>query len=236
MMIQAYSEPCAVLAYIQKPGILWTLECLETFHNCILTHIQSPVIFTKIYEYLKLWHIQNSTHIQKPLKDLRWSFSQKRKNGKKHNFFFKALHLRSLARLWKFISLNKYSLTCGVTSRYKLYDAYTESCLLSKIQTYSTIFTSSSDIFSHIVYLEPSVTLAYSKPYHIQNPSIFRTQDICICMYIYIYIQNSVIAYFGIFRMLCNARILRTLLYSELGHIQNFGIIWTQGIFRILFI
>ena len=36
-----------------------------------------------------------------------------------------------------------------------------------------------SDIFSHIVaYLEPCVTLAYSKPCHIQNLGIFITQDV----------------------------------------------------------
>ena len=41
------------------------------------------------------------------------------------------------------------------------------------------MFTSYSDIFSHIVvYLEPYVSLAYSEPSHIQNPGIFRTQDI----------------------------------------------------------
>ena len=41
-------------------------------------------------------------------------------------------------------------------------------------------------------YLEPCVTLAYLEPCHIQNPVIFRTQDI----------QNSVKVYSGIFRTL----------------------------------
>ena len=59
-----------------------------------------------------------------------------------------------------------------------LYDT-SELCLVLKIQTYPGIFTSCSDIFSHILAdLEPSVTLAYSEPFHIQNPGIFRTQDI----------------------------------------------------------
>ena len=33
---------------MQKPGILRILEYSEPFHNCILMHIQNPVIFTKI--------------------------------------------------------------------------------------------------------------------------------------------------------------------------------------------
>ena len=33
---------------MQKPDILRILEYSESFHNCILMHIQSPVIFTKI--------------------------------------------------------------------------------------------------------------------------------------------------------------------------------------------
>ena len=41
---------------------------------------------------------------------------------------------------------------------------------------HSGIFRYHSEIFSHIVaYLEPCVTLAYSEPYNIQNPGIFRT-------------------------------------------------------------
>ena len=44
---------------------------------------------------------------------------------------------------------------------------------------HSSIFTSYSDIFSHIVaYLEPCVALAYLEPCHIQNPGICRTRDI----------------------------------------------------------
>ena len=82
-------------------------------------------------------------------------------------------------------------------------------CLLSKIQPYSDTFTSYSEIFSHIVaYLEPCITVAYSEVWHIRNPR---------------YIQNSVKAYPGIFRTLCNTLTRRTLLYSELCHIQNVG-------------
>ena len=43
--------------HMQKPDILEILEYSETFHNCILTHIQNHVIFTKIYEYSELCHL-----------------------------------------------------------------------------------------------------------------------------------------------------------------------------------
>ena len=66
-----------------------------------------------------------------------------------------------------------------MTSHYVLHDTFSEPCLLLKIETYSGIFPSCSDIFSHIVaYLEPCAILAYSGPVHIQNPGIFRAQDI----------------------------------------------------------
>ena len=42
---------------LQKPGILGILEYSVPFHNCIPTHIQNPVIFTKIYECSELWDI-----------------------------------------------------------------------------------------------------------------------------------------------------------------------------------
>ena len=63
-------------------------------------------------------------------------------------------------------------------------------------------------------------TLLQSESRHIQSPK---------------YIQKSVVAYSGIFRRLCNAPIMRTLPYSELCHIQNFGRFKNRGI-RILFI
>ena len=43
--------------HMQKPEILKILEYSETFHNCIPTHIQNHVIFTKIYEYSELCHL-----------------------------------------------------------------------------------------------------------------------------------------------------------------------------------
>ena len=60
----AYLKPCEALTrHIQdlvqrwrteKPGILGILEYSESFNNCIPTHIQKPVKFTKIYEYSEL--------------------------------------------------------------------------------------------------------------------------------------------------------------------------------------
>ena len=43
--------------HMQKPGILGILGYSEPIRNCISTQIQNPVIFTKIYRYLELWHI-----------------------------------------------------------------------------------------------------------------------------------------------------------------------------------
>ena len=61
--------------HMQKPGILEILEYSELFHNCTRC-IFNTVLFTKIYEYLELWHIKNATHIQNLPKDLRCSFLQ----------------------------------------------------------------------------------------------------------------------------------------------------------------
>ena len=83
-----------------------------------------------------------------------------------------------------------------------------------------------SVIFSHIVaQKEACVTPAYWKPCHIQNSGIFRTQDIF----------RTLSRHSGIYRT-CDARILRTLTYSEFYHIQKFGIFRTPGIFKVLFI
>ena len=74
--------------------------------------------------------------------------------------------------------------------------------------------TSYSDIFSPIVaYLEPCVTLTYSEPCHIQNSSIFRTQDIFRTQ------SRHILAY---------SECYVTLACWEPCHIQNFAI------FRIL--
>ena len=106
-----------------------------------------------------------------------------------------------------------------MTSICVLYNTHSESCLLSQIQTYSGVLTSYSGIFSHIVtYLEPCVTLAYSKPCHIQIPSVFRTQDIfrTLSRHILAYPERCI-----------------TLAYWEPCHIQNFSI-QNFGTFRTL--
>ena len=38
---------------MQKSDILGMLEYSQPAYNCILTHIQNPTIFTKIYDYSK---------------------------------------------------------------------------------------------------------------------------------------------------------------------------------------
>ena len=133
---------------------------------------------------------------------------------KNYIYFSKVLHLRSLTRFWIQLSVNKYSLTYRVTSRYVLHDKYSDPCLLSKNQIYSGIFTSSSHIFRYTVaYLESWVTCAYSELCHLQNPSIFRTQDIFRTL------SRHILAY--------PDRCL-TLAYWEPYHIQDLAI------FRIL--
>ena len=133
---------------------------------------------------------------------------------KNYNYFSKALNPRSLTGFWICLSLINF---------------YSDPALCIIWYIFRTLFIIvNSDIFSHIVaYLEPCVTLAYSKTlsysksWHIYNPR-------CI--------QNSFKTYFDIFKTLCNTRILRPLLYSERCPIQNFGIFRTRGIFKILFI
>ena len=88
-----------------------------------------------------------------------------------------------------------------MTSSYLLYNTYSELCPLSYIQAYSGIFTSYSDIFNHGV--------AYLEPFYIQNPGIFRAQDIfrTLSSHILAYLKHYV-----------------TLAYWEPCHIQNLAI------------
>ena len=98
-----------------------------------------------------------------------------------------------------------------------LYGTNSETCLLLQIQTYTGIFTSYSDIFSHIVAcLEPCVTVAYLKPCHIQNPEIFRIQDIfrTLLRHILVYSERLRNA-----RLLRTPPIFRTLPYLEFWHV-----------------
>ena len=129
---------------------------------------------------------------------------------------------------WIRLSLTKYLLTCRVNSRYILYYKYSEPCLLLYSQTHSCIFASHKHIKPHCgIFRTPLCsssifrTFPYSESWHIKNSR---------------YIENSVKAYSGIFRTLCNAHIVRTLSYSEFCDIQNFGIFRTWDIFRILLV
>ena len=125
------------------------------------------------------------------------------------------LSFRSSIGFWIHPSLIKYSLTYRVTLRYVLFETYSEPCLLLHIQTYIQAYSHPIQTYSAILwYFEAWCNLAYSEPCHIQNSDIFRTWDIL----------NSIKAYSGIFWMMFNTCILRTPPYSELCHIQNFGL------------
>ena len=107
---------------------------------------------------------------------------------------------------------------------YVLHDTYSEPCLLLKIQTYSGIFTSCSDMFSHIVAcLEPCVILAYSEPFHIHNSDIFRTQDIfrTLPRLILAYSVGCVMLAFWKTCFIQNFDIFRIVALRNLRHIQN---------------
>ena len=69
-------------------------------------------------------------------------------------------------------------------------------------------------------YLEPCITLVYSEPAIFKILAYLKPK----------HIHNSVKAYAGTPRTLCNASILGALPYSKLYHIQNFGIFRTWGI------
>ena len=91
--------------------------------------------------------------------------------------------------------LNKYSLTCKWPRA--MYCRY--------------IFRTLSYTSIHIVaYWEPCVTLAYSEPCHIQNPGIFRAQDIFRTL------SSQILAY---------SKRCVTLAYWEHWHIQNCAIL-----------
>ena len=166
----------------------------------------NPVIFN--LRLSELWHL-NPTCAQNPFKDFRSRFLAKK--VKNYNYFSEALHRRSLTGFWIQLSLNKYLLT--VTSRYVLYKTYSELLVVEN----SGIFRSIHVLFRHTQsYLGIFRTLCKSwnsESYHIQNPGIFRTQDIfkTLSRHILAYSERCVM-----------------LAYWEPCHIQNFDM------FRIL--
>ena len=133
---------------------------------------------------------------------------------KHFNYFFKALHLRSSTGFWIRLSLNKYSLTCNSLTCILLCIVWYIFRTLSITYYLLSIFLLPHVLFRHIVaYLEPCMTLAYSEPCNIQNPDIFRIQDMfrILSRHILVHSKRCVM-----------------LAYREPCHIQNFAI------FRIL--
>ena len=96
-----------------RPGIIGIMEYLEFSHNCILVHIQNPVIFTKIskpcvtleIQNPSIWTILEYLEPQRLKPDTYPEPSQRFKVEcfvtvvKNCNYFSKALCLRSLTRL-----------------------------------------------------------------------------------------------------------------------------------------
>ena len=139
--------------------VLWTRLC----------HNQNPVISTKIGETCVILKIQTPGILTS------WKIQNPEFFAKIVNYFSKALYYRSLTRFWIPLSLNKYSSTCRVTSRYVFYKKYSEIWHIQKpiyhrklrhIQTYSR------PIQTH------SAILWYSDRCHIQSCGMFRTQRI----------------------------------------------------------
>ena len=130
--------------HVQKPGTFAILEYSHLYHNCIRTHVQNPVIFTKIckpcvtletknpgiltiLKYSEPWHVLNKTDIQNALNDIGWCVCVENRSD---NCFSKALYLK-LIGFWIHQFLNKYSLSYRVTSGSWFDETYSESCLLS---------------------------------------------------------------------------------------------------------
>ena len=75
----AYLESCN----IQNPSLIasWVhfqnpVKFTKIGKPCVTLEIQNPGILTFL-EYWQLWHIQNPTHMQNPLKAVRWSVVRK---------------------------------------------------------------------------------------------------------------------------------------------------------------
>ena len=67
--------------------------------------------------------------------------------------------------------------------------------------------------YSAMAYLEPCVIVVYSEPCHIQNPRIFRTQDIFRTL------SRNMLTYPELRWQSEKLAIFRTLSYSEFWHI-----------------
>ena len=114
--------------------------------------------------------------------------------------------------------VNKYSSTWGVIVCIVLCDMYCMTHIqnpvyyrkfrhiqayLRPIQPYSVIPTPHSAICSHVVkYLEPCITLSYSKPYHIHNSNVYSELFQDLFWHIQNAVQRSLFGNSAIFRIL----------------------------------
>ena len=88
----------------------------------------------------------------------------------------------------------------------------------------SDIFKHIHILFSHIVaYLEPRVSLWYSEPCHIQNPGIFRTQDVfrTLSRHILEYLKHCLTLTYWEHCDIQSISIFRILTYLQPRHIEN---------------
>ena len=110
----------------------------------------------------------------------------------KHYSFCKTLHLKCLTVFWIRLGLNNFLVICTMTLRNAPYQTHPEfwhirhsvffrqtpaySVILSAIKAHSHISKNYQSIFRLIqAYSTPSVTLAYSQPWYILKPGIFRS-------------------------------------------------------------
>ena len=181
---QVYLDPChrgIIQPYLDIFRALCNACICRNLPYSESWNIQSPSIITYRRIFKKNGHINENIRIFSSLTYLKpdtYSEPSQRFNieffakiVRKHHYFSKVIHHRSLTEFWIGLSLNKYWLTCEVTSRYVLYDIYSVN----------------SNIFRHIHillrYIEPycgifrtlCTTLAHSESCHIQSPAIFRT-------------------------------------------------------------
>ena len=134
----AYLKPCETLTrHIQKPTIGHYSAIFRTLYNASIRrnlayseswNIQNPSIIASRRIFRTLSYLKPDTY-SKSSQRFKMQFFAKIVNV--YNLFSTALHLRYLTVFWIRLSLNKYSLNCRVTSRYVLYDTYSEPCLLS---------------------------------------------------------------------------------------------------------
>ena len=138
---------------MQKSGIFEILEYSEPFHNCLLAHIQNPIIFTEISKTWVTLEIQNINNagIFKTLTCFkRYTYAETSQ----------IFNMECFARIVK----SYYSFAkCSVLHLLKDF----EYAHLSISTTLTCRMTSCNVLYE-----------TYLEPYHIQNPYIYGIQDI----------------------------------------------------------